>query len=177
MSKSPMNFKGSPKSQQDYDPVILFRKCGDSGGGSCLLPIGLEYVIWAYRVPKFITYNRKVIFENPELLGVRLYSDAGNNGFCPNSLGAEQSFWVGLGVTDSLDPEATAKKGVELIGALPYETEFQADKIPQPIDPLYENIIYVYVWWGDAGFINDTSSVTNERASFLLVKHDYDIKV
>ncbi len=177
MSKGPMNFKGAPKSQQDYDPVLLFRNCGGSGGGGCVLPIGLTHVIWAYRVPKFITYNRKIIFDNPEFLGVRIYNDAGSNGFCPNTIGTEQTFWVGLGVSSSLDPETTAKKGVELSGVLPYQIEFQADKIPQPTDPLYVNIIYVYVWWGDAGFINENAAITNERPAFDLVKHDYDIKI
>lgn len=180
MSKGPLNFKGAPKSQLEYTPIRLFQICGGAGGGECLEPAGVEYVIWAYRVPKFITYNRKVVFNNPEFLGVQMFNDAGPAGFCDHSVGTEQVFYVGLSASSADDPEATAKAGVELSGDLPYEIEFYADKIPQPTDPDWENIIYVYVWWGSTAFINGGNvggQISNDRPLFQLVKHDYDIKI
>lgn len=179
MSKGPLNFKGTPKSQQEYSPLLLVQLCGGSGGGDCVQPIGTEYVIWAYRVPKFITYNRKVVFNNPEFLGVQVFDDAGPAGFCSHSIGNEQPFWVGLSASDADDPESTAKAGVQLSGDLPYDIEFYADKIPQPTENDWEAIIYVYVWWGDSGFINggSISGLSESNPLFQLVKHDYDIKI
>lgn len=180
MSRGPLNFKGAPKSQQEYSPLKLFQICGGAGGGECLELAGVTHVIWAYRVPKFITYNRKVVFLNPEFLGVQMFTDGGPAGFCNHSADTEVPFWVGLSASDADDPETVAKAGVELSGNLPYEIEFYADKIPQPTELAWANIIYVYVWWGDTGYINGGNvggQISDERPLFQLVKHDYDIKI
>lgn len=177
MSESPMNFKGRPKTEQEYSALRLFLECGGSGGGSCIPVIGTTYVRWAFRVPKHITYNRKVIFLNPEFLGVRIYTDAGPTGFCDHSLGTEVPFWMGLSASIAADPQTTAKAGVQLGGALPYEVEFTALKIPQPIDPAWTNIIYAYLWWGNANYLNEGSLLTDQTPTMQFIKHDYDIKI
>lgn len=183
MSNGPLNFKGRPDTDiQDTVRILLY--CGGGGGGACPDTLGAEYVILPYRVPRYITYNRKIIFVNNEFFGFRIYSDGGSDGLCDHSLSVEQSFWIGLSASDADDPETTAKAGVELSGALPYEIEFPADKCPQPTDPAWENIVYVYVWWGDSNFINESGfsaasieAVTNATSAPLkLIKHDKDTK-
>ena len=80
---------------------------------------------------------------------------------------------MGLSASALDDPETTARAGVELSGALPYDISFNADKCPQPNDPAWEAIIYVYVWWGDATLVNEGSAFhdfTNPLIS--LVKND-----
>lgn len=177
MSEGPLNFKGRPKTEQEYSPLQLFLECGGSGGGACLPLIGSTYVRWAFRVPKHITYNRKIVFLNPEFIGVRIYTDGGPVGLCDHSLGTEIPFYMGLSASIAADPETTAKAGVQLGGALPYEIEFLANKIPQPTDPAWTNIIYAYLWWGNPNTVNEGSVMANDSPIMQLIKHDYDIKI
>jgi len=88
---------------------------------------------------------------------------------------------MGLSSDSAADPESTAKAGIELSGALPYEVEFPADKCPQPTDAAWENIVYVYVWWGDSNLMNKSGftaagmeEATGTTAALTLVKHDKD---
>lgn len=173
MSQGPLNFKGRPNTDS-LDTVRLLLYCGGSGGGACLEPVGVTGVMLAYRVPKYITYNRKIIFENKEFLGIRVFNDGGPAGFCDHSISTEQPFWIGLTADSAADIETTAKNGYVLTGAPPYDIEFPADLCPQPTDPAWENIVYVAVFWGNAGFlIDNVSGVVTEQA-LDLKKHDKD---
>lgn len=175
MSSGPLNFKGTPNTDSD-DTVRLLRYCGGAGGGGCLEPLGITGIMLAYRVPKFITFNRKIILENKEFLGVRIYNDAGPAGFCDHSIGTEQNWFIGLTADSGADIEDTAKAGYELNGALPYDIEFPADLCPQPTDPTWESIVYVAVYWGSATFLNDNVPSAVAEISFDLKKHDKDTK-
>lgn len=158
----------------------LLLYCGGGGGGVCVEPSGATGVVLPYRVQKFITLNRKIIFQNKEFFGVRFYEDAGPDGFCSYSIGVEKPFWMGLAADPNLDIETTAKAGVQLSGPLPYDVEFPRDKCPQPDDPAWENIIYVYVWWGSPGLILEGGQFVGPiptTNSFDLVKHDKDSKI
>jgi hypothetical protein len=173
MSESGKQFTGRPNTDQ-LETFRLLLYCGGGGGGGCILPLGVTGVVLKYRVQKFITYNRKIVIHNKEFQGVRIFEDAGSDGFCPNSLGTERSFWMGLAADPGLPVEATAKAGLELSGALPYDIEFPADLCPQPTDPAWENFVYVYIWWGSPLLMNE-SGLPDENA-LAIVKHDKDTK-
>lgn len=176
MSQGPLNFKGTPNTDNE-DTVRLLLYCGGGGGGGCVEPLGTEGVMLAYRVPKYITYNRKIIFENKEFLGIRIYNDGGPAGFCDHSIGSvEKTFWIGLTSDSTADIETVAKRGYELSGALPYDIEFPAEKCPQPTDAAWENIVYVAVWWGDASLMVDNVPSAIIPESLDLKKHDKDTK-
>lgn len=160
--------------------IRIFRFCaiGVGGGGDCIAPTGSEYVIWPFRVSKFITHISKVTFHNPELTGLQFFTDAGVLGLCPYSLGTEQDFYIGLAATDSLDPETTAKAGTVLNGLPPYDIEFPTNKCPQPTEVGWDSIIYVYVWWGDSTFINAGGAFFDlTKPSIELVKMDNEMSI
>lgn len=175
MSRGPLNFKSRPNTDS-IDTVRLLLYCGGQGGGGCLLPLGTTGVMLAYRVPKFITFNRKIIFENLDLLGVRIFDDGGPDGFfCSSTIGNnEQTWWMGLTADSAADIEATAKAGYQLSGEPPYDIEFPANRCPQPTDAAWESVVYVAVFWGSTEFMNDNTSGRVNTQSFNLKKHDKD---
>lgn len=176
MSQGPLNFKGTPNTDSN-DTVRLLLYCGGAGGGDCSFPIGVTGIMLAYRVPKFITYNRKIVFENKEFFGIQFFNDAGAGGFCAHSVGTtEFPFWIGLTADGSEDIETAAKRGYELSGDPPYDIEFPADKCPQPTDPAWENIVYVAVYWGSASYMTSAVNSTISEFSLDLKKHDKDTK-
>lgn len=183
MSKSAKAFTGRPNTDSK-DTVRLLLYCGGGGGGGCPDLLGATGVILPIRVPKYITYNRKIVLQNNEFFGFRVYNDGGKGGFCSHSLGAEQPFWVGLTADSGADIETAAKAGLQLSGALPYEVEFPALLCPQPTDPAWENIVYVCVWWGNSGYINESgfsaaaiaSAMGSSTAPVAIIKHDKDSK-
>lgn len=175
MSSGPLNLKGTPNTD-NLDTVRLLLYCGGSGGGGCVDPLGVEGVMLAYRVPKFITYNRKIIFENKEFLGIQIFTDAGPAGFCSHSVGAEASWWIGLTSDSGADIETVAKRGYQLSGDPPFDIEFPADLCPQPTEAAWENVVYVAVWWGDAGYIAGNVPGAIIEESLDLKKHDKDTR-
>lgn len=138
--------------------IRIFTFCGGLGGGDCVNPAGQTYVIWPFKVDKHITYIRQLTFHNPEFTGLRFYTDAGADIFCAHNIGSEKTFYMGLSASPSDDPETVARAGTSLSGALPYDIVFNAEKCPQPSDPAWEAIVYVYVWWGDSTFVNEGSA-------------------
>lgn len=183
MSQSSKAFTGRPNTDSK-DTVRLLLYCGGGGGGACPDPLGDTGIVIPFRVPKYITYNRKIVFNNNEFFGFRIYNDAGNDGFCSHSLGTEQAFWMGLSSDPAADVESTAKAGLQLSGALPYEIEFPAALCPQPTDATWENIVYVYIWWGNSNLVNESgfsvadilTTLTGSTAPLTLIKHDKDSK-
>jgi hypothetical protein len=176
MSSGPLNLKGTPNTDNS-DTVRLLLYCGGSGGGNCVEPLGISGVMLAYRVPKFITYNRKIVFENKEFLGIQIFTDGGPAGFCDHSISTtEVPFWIGLTADGSEDIETAAKRGYELSGDPPYDIEFPADLCPQPTDPAWENIVYVAVYWGNPAFMSGNVPGAIIEQSLDLKKHDKDTK-
>lgn len=176
MSSGPLNFKGTPNTD-NLDTVRLLLYCGGSGGGDCLEPVGVTGVMLAYRVPKFITYNRKIVFENKEFLGIQFFNDGGPVAFCDHSIGlTEYPFWIGLTADGTEDIETAAKRGYELSGDPPYDIEFPAEKCPQPTEPAWESIIYVAVFWGNVALMSNNVPGLVVEASLDLKKHDKDTK-
>ena len=176
MSDSGLNFKGRPNTD-NIETLRILRYCGGSGGGDCLEPLGVEGIVLPYRVPKYITYNRKIIFHNNEFFGIRIYNDGGPAGFCSHSLGSPADFYIGLAADPNLDMETTAKAGLFISRneVLPYDIEFDTRLCPQPDDPAWENIVYVYVWWGDSSFMAEGGDI--DVGSITLTKHDKDSKI
>ena len=183
MSQSGLQFKERPNTDSK-DTVRLLLYCGGGGGGGCPSTLGATGMVLPFRVPKYITYNRKIVFNNNEFFGIRIFDNAGSDGFCPDSLGQEVSFWMGLSSDDSADIETTAKAGIQLSGALPYEIEFPANLCPQPTEATWENIVYVYIWWGNTLLLNESGQTAaaivasngSTTAPLTLIKHDKDSK-
>lgn len=152
---------------------LFFRYCGGMGGGGCVVPLGTTKTAFLIRTPKFIVHHRRIIFENKEFEGIRIYTDAGAFFGCPNSLGTEVSWYMALSNSGVMADADIISKGIQLSGALPYQIEFQEEKIPQPVDGGYSGVIYVHVYWGNATYINENGAIDNN--SIKVVKHDYDI--
>ena len=180
-------YLGHPQSDQngikdnitEYEQNIrIFTYCSALGGGACVTPVGVEYVMWPYKVSKFITRLKKVVLHNPEYTGLRFYTDAGPDGLCPNSIGVEKDFYVGLSSSATENPAKVAFNGVLCSGAVPYDIEFSGRQLPQPIDIAWNAYIYVYVWWGDSLYINAGSAFKDlSMPIFELVKIDCEMKI
>lgn len=152
---------------------LFFRYCGGQGGGGCLVPLGVTKTSFLINIPKFIVHHRRIIFENKEFDGIRIYTDGGAFGGCPNTLGTEVSWYMALSNSGVMSDADIISKGLLLSGALPYQIEFGQEKIPQPVEGGYSGVIYVHVLWGNAGYINEGGTIDNN--SIKIVKHDYDI--
>lgn len=172
MSDSGQIARGRPDAQVEAS-YLYFRYCGGMGGGGCLDPLGTTKTAFLLRMPKFIVHHRRIILENREFFGIRIYTDGGSTGFCAHSLGAEVSWYMALSNSDTMSDADIMSRGIQLSGALPYDIEFREDKIPQPIDGGYSGVIYVHVYWGNAGYINENGAI--DQNSVKIVKHDYDI--
>lgn len=173
MSEAGRLDQGRPNAANE-EGYLLFLYCGGKGGGGCVTPLGVTNAKFAYRVPKFITANRRVIIQNNN---VRLFNDAGPDGFgCPDSQGViEKPFYMALSVDGNLSDAQVVAQGVQLSGALPYNIEFSALKTPQPINPLWANQIWVQLYWGDPTVINQGGNPITS-SMMAITKHEYDIK-
>ena len=174
MSQGPQVPSGRPDAMLEEATHLFFVYCGGSGGGGCVLPIGTTGLTYPVKIPKFITRNTKLIFENPEFGGIRIYSDAGPSGFCANSLGSDVPCYMALSVDGNLTPEQIMARGVILTGPTPYTIEFTENKIPQPLNPLWDGNIYVQLYWGNAGYLSGIGANPSDN-SLQITKHDYEI--
>lgn len=159
---------------------LAFRYCGRMGGGACIVATGATGAVLEYRIQRNIVRNRRIVFENKQCYGVRIFTDAGPAGLCDHSAGVAKDCYMALSADGGLTDTEVQARGKILTGALPYEIEFVGDEIPQPKDAAWQNSIFVHLYWGDATYINQTSDIigalpTNE--SFRIIKHDYDIKL
>ncbi len=190
MSESGMQFRGRPNTQKDNaNRSQLYLYCGGGGAGACPDVITPKYTILKYRVQKDIVFNRKLVLENSDFFGIVIGTDAGA-GICSHNYGGDLRTYVGLGVSNSLDPESTAKaSGLSLFGFGDLGTllEFDAIDIPQPFlpnggaNPAWAAAIYVYLWWGVSGVINGGGDASHggaiDERTFNIVKHDNDIRI
>lgn len=161
---------------------LYFTYCGGMGAGFCLTPLGITGIALPFRVPKAITRNKRIIFENREFYGVRIYTNAGSNGLCDNSIGTEVPFYAALSADGQLTGEQVMAQGVQLSGPTPYEIEFKENKIPQPSELDWQNIIWLQLYWGSAAYLNELGQPTDtshkpDGSSFRIVKHDYEINL
>lgn len=173
MSQSSRNDQGRPQAQNE-EGLLIFLYCGGKGGGGCVNPLSGQTATFSYRVPKYITANRRIVFQNN---GIRLFNDAGPDGFgCSHSVGVtEYPFYMALSVDGNLTAAQIIAQGVQLSGALPYNIEFPALKIPQPSNPLWSRQIFVQVAWQVASPMNISASpLTSDMLA--ITKHEYDIK-
>jgi len=166
---------GRPDAMLEDATYLFFVYCGGMGGGGCVFPIGVTGVTYPVKIPKFITRNTKLIFENPEFIDIRIYTDGGPAGLCANSLGSEVPFYMALSVDGLLTPDEIMAQGVQLMGATPYSIEFNELKIPQPTHPDWDGNIYVQLYWGSAAYINGIGAQVPNDSSLQITKHDYEI--
>lgn len=172
MSEAGRVARGRPDAMVEAG-YLYFIYCGGKGGGGCLEPLGTTGVVLTIRVPKFIVHHRRIIFENREFYGIRIYTDGGAVFLCDHSLGSEVSWYMALSNDGILTDQEIQERGIQISGALPYEIEFLEDKIPQPSEGGYAGKLYVHIYWGNAGYINENGTIDND--SIKIVKHDYDI--
>jgi hypothetical protein len=154
---------------------IFEQYCGGKGGGGCLDPLGVTGIAIPYKMPRSIVRHRRILLENKEFNGVRIYTDAGSNGLCAHSLGSEVGFYLALSVDGNLSAAQMQQQGKFISGVLPYDIEFLAKDIPQPKDPSYDGYIYLQYYWGNAGYINEGGAI--DQYSMRIKKHDYDIEL
>lgn len=175
MSDSGFKAVGRPDATLDGG-FIYYQYCGGKGGGGCLDPLGVTGVVIAYRVPRFIVRNRRLLFENKEWNGVRIYTDGGAVFLCDHSLGSEAGFYMALSADGQLTDEEVVQRGQFLTGALPYDIEFLAKDIPQPAQGAnWLGYIFVHLYWGNTGYLNEGGAI--DQYSMRIKKHDYDIQV
>lgn len=155
----------------------LFRYCGGAGGGGCLSPLGAVGTVLTYRLQKSIVYNKRIVFENKEFLGVDVYTDAGPAGLCSYSLGSRVNTYMALSIDGNLTNAQVQARGVVITGELPYDIEFDAKDIPQPYENGWADHVFVHLYWGNAGYLNNNVAGTITDNAFRVKKHDYDVRL
>lgn len=168
---------GRPDGMLESSGYQFFRFCGGAGGGDCAVPLGATGVVLSYRLQKYIVRNRRIVFENKEFFGVDVYTDAGPSGFCSYSLGSRVNTYMALSIDGNLTDAEVQAQGVILTGATPYDVEFLGKDIPQPFDNGWSDHIFVHLYWGNAGYINNSTNFDISEFSLRIKKHDYDIKL
>ena len=179
MSDGGRTNKGRPDAMVEASYLYFFY-CGGKGGGGCLSPLGVTGVTLEYRVPKFIVFNKRIIFENREFYGVQIYTDAGPDGLgCSHSLGSDVGFYMALSADGFMTDAEIMERGKFIQGALPFTIEFTGTDLPQPTDAGWVNKVFVHLYWGNTGYINGGNSTSNviDEDAFRITKHDYDVKL
>lgn len=175
MSNSGFKKVGRPDSGVDAG-FLFMQYCGGSGAGGCLFPLGVTHAEIFFRMPRAIVRNKRIIFENKEFSGVRIFTNGGNNGLCANSLGTEAGFWMALSADGQLTEAQVKAKGKFITGALPYDIEFLAKDIPQPVGGDWLGYIVVQLVWASSGYLNEGGGIPNQ-SSMRIKKHEYDIQL
>lgn len=166
--------------------------CGGGGAGFFPPPMGIRGIVLEYRVSKLIVRNMRLVLRNTFSFGVAMYRDPA--GTIPADV------FVGLADRNDYSIEPIARSsGLKLDdGDLDLDTLLDFDverKIPQPFEfpddgggpnPNWSSKIFVYLWWGDAGYYNygnptaqvgqPDGSKSIVPASFNIDKHDNEIR-
>lgn len=185
MSESGRKDFAYPRSQVETPRMIIFRFCGGSGGGECPVLLGDTQFVYPIRVPKHLVFNKSILFNNPEFLGVEIYGNAGAVGFCdPASDGVLKPWYLAFSADGVLSAEEIMAKGILITEEPPFTIEVDASKLPQPVlqgggrNPDWENKIYVHIYWGNANYVTFSGYLANRLERVLeVVKHNYDIKI
>lgn len=147
--------------------------CGGSGAGFCYLPAVYSYIYWSIKVNPFSRRNNKLVLRDDTWLP---FTNAGNNGLCPNSEGSRVPFDVLLFYekpVGTLDRSlATGIINVPTSTALPFTLEFGEELLPQPISPDYERRIWVVIDLGATGYM--TGNAPQEIELMQTIKLDYE---
>lgn len=176
MSDSGFQKVGRPDAGVDGG-FIFFQYCGGTGSAGCLSLLGVTGVVLAYQMPRFIVRNRRIVFENKEFYGTRLYTDGGSIPLCSHSIGTEVDFYMALSADGNLTDEEVQERGVLLSGELPYDIEFLAKDIPQPAGQAnWLGYIFVHLYWGSTDLVNEGVFVPSQN-SMRIKKHEYDIQL
>ena len=150
--------------------------CGGSGAGGCLFPLGVTTATIPFKIPKFIVRNKRIVFENKEYWGIRIFDDGGAAGPCDHSLGTERGFYMALSADGAMTADEIKASGHFISGALPFDIEFLAKDIPQPVDSNWDGHIYVQVAWDSPLYLNEGGGIPTED-SIRIKKHEYDIQL
>lgn len=185
MSETRRSDLAYPKSQIDIANFIIFRFCGGSGGGECPVLLGTSEFVYSIKVPKHLVYNRSLLLNNPEFLGVAIYGNAGAVGLCnPASDGVLQPWWLAFSDDGVLTPTEIMQRGIYIDAEPPFTIEVDGSKLPQPVlqgggaNPDWEQRIYVHIYWGNPDFVTFSGYLANRDERVLeVVKHNYDIKL
>lgn len=185
MSQSARKDFAYPKSQVDIANFLIFRFCGGSGGGECPVALGAKEFVYPIRVPKHLVFNKSILFNNPEFIGVQIYGNAGAVGLCdPASNGVEQPWWLAFSDDGVLTEAEIMQRGIYIDQSPPFTIEVDASKLPQPVlkgggaNPDWESRIYVHIYWGSEDFVTFSGYLANRDERVLeVVKHNYDIKI
>lgn len=180
MSQTGRKDLAKPKSQQETVLLDIIQYCGGGGGGGCPITMDATQFVYPIRVPKFLVFNRSLLLENPEFIGVNIYTDAGATMFCDHSLGSLVDWWLGFSANGVLTDAEVKAQDIQISGMSPHEIFVNWNKLPQPVlrgggvNPDWENRIYVHIVWDSAGFVTESPM----RDGILnVVKHDYDEKI
>jgi len=177
MTKSDNGWRNMGRPDAGVDAGFLFMQyCGGSGAGGCLFPLGVTSASIFFRMPRVIVRNKRIVFENKEFYGVRIFDNAGSDGLCANSLGTEKGFWIALSAYGQLTEAEVKAKGKFITGALPYDIEFLAKDIPQPVGGDWLGYIVVQLVWASTGYMNEGGGIPNQN-SLRIKKHEYDIQI
>jgi len=181
MSETTRQNLGYPRTElKDVSNFRILKFCGGAGGGACVVLLGATQFVWPVRVPKFLTYNRSLILENPEFIGVDIFTDGGVSGFCDHSAVTRVPWWVGFSDTGVLTDQQVRDQGIQINSAPPHEIEVQGLKLPQPVllgggaNPNWSGRIYIHIVWDSPLYVQ---AVNMYDGILRMIKHDYDIKV
>jgi hypothetical protein len=185
MSETARKDHAYPKSQVQTPRFIIFRFCGGSGGGDCPVLLGDTQFVYPIRVPKHLVFNKSLLLNNPEFLGVDIFGNAGAVGFCnPASDSVRKPWWLAFSDDGVLSVGEIMANGIYINQAPPFEIEVDASKLPQPVllgggaNPDWEQRIYVHIYWGDPSYVTFSGYLANRDERVLeVVKHNYDIKL
>lgn len=150
--------------------------CGGSGAGSCVLPASYSYIYWPVKVNPFSRRNNLLVLRDDFWLP---FTNAGNDGLCPNSEGTRVAFDVLLfyeqpvGALDrSLATGIINVPAGGPLGGLPIILEFGEKQLPQPTHPDYERRIWVVIDLGATGYM--TGGVAQTAEVMQTIKLDYE---
>lgn len=175
MSDNGFQKVGRPDSGVDAG-FIFMQYCGGSGAGGCLFPLGVTMASIFFRMPRVIVRNKRIVFQNKEYFGVRIFNDGGSTGLCANSLGTEQGFWMALSAYGELTEAEVKAKGKFITGVLPYDIEFLAKDIPQPVESDWLGYVVVQLVWASPLYLNEGKTLPDQN-SMRIIKHEYDIQI
>lgn len=185
MSQSQRKDFAFPRSQVDIADFIIFRFCGGSGGGECPALLGTDRFVYPIKVPKHLVYNKSLLLNNPEFIGVEIYGNAGAVGLCnPASDGVLQPWWLAFSDDGNLTADEIKQRGIYIDDAPPFTIEVDGSKLPQPVlqgggaNPDWQQRIYVHIYWGNPNYVTFSGYLANQDERVLeVVKHNYDIKI
>lgn len=174
-----------PKSQIDIANYLIFRFCGGIGGAACPVMLGTDEFVFSIKVPKHLVYNRSLLLNNPEFIGVEIYGNAGAVGLCdPASDSVLQPWWLAFSANGVLTEQEIKQNGIYINQATPFTIEVDGNKLPQPVlrgggvNPDWEQKIFVHIFWGNPSLVTFSGYLANRDERVLeVVKHNYDIKL